>query len=139
MYLFCDHKLATTIVNKRHLIFLLLAIGLVFSFFSTNWIQVEDALLEFLPEDSESRQGLDVMEEEFTTYGTVQVMLDNLSLDQAKTFYDELCDMLFACEQIESGIVEMEPEQMELLDQAKVQMEAAKAQLQGKKYNRVLV
>ena len=96
-------------------------------------------MLEFLPEDAESLQGLDVMEEEFTTYGTVQVMLDNLSLDQAKTFYDELCDMLFACEQIESGIVEMEPEQMELLDQAKVQMEAAKAQLQGKKYNRVLV
>ncbi|MGN0999387.1 MAG: RND family transporter [Faecousia sp.] len=84
-------KLATTIVDKRNLIFLLLVIGLVFSFFSTGWIQVENTLAEFLPDDSESRQGLDVMEEEFITYGTAQVMVDNLSLEQAKALYDELC------------------------------------------------
>lgn len=79
------------IVDKRNLIFLLLIIGLVFSAFSSSWVEVENTLAEFLPDSSESRQGLDVMAEEFITYGTAQVMVANISLDRAKTLYDELC------------------------------------------------
>lgn len=86
-------SLATFIVDKRSLIFLILIIGVVFSAFSTNWIQVENNLQEFLPDDSESRQGLDVMEEQFTTYGTAQVMVTNVSLEKAGELYDELCDL----------------------------------------------
>lgn len=86
-------KLASFIVDKRNLIFLLLIIGVIFSFFSSNWIQVENTLSEFLPDDSESRQGLDVMEEQFITYGTAQVMVANISLDKANHLYDELCGL----------------------------------------------
>ena len=86
-------SLATFIVDKRSLIFLILIIGVVFSAFSTNWIQVENNLQEFLPDDSESQQGLDVMEEQFTTYGTAQVMVTNVSLEKAGELYDELCDL----------------------------------------------
>ncbi|MGN0708096.1 MAG: MMPL family transporter [Faecalibacterium sp.] len=84
---------ASFIVDKRNLIFLLLIIGIIFSVFSSGWIKVENNLQEFLPDDSESRQGLDVMEEQFTTYGTAQVMVANVSLEHARTLYDELCDM----------------------------------------------
>lgn len=83
-------KLATFIVDKRNLFFLLLIIGIVFSAFSTNWIQVENSLEEYLPKDSETRQGLDIMEAEFITYGTAQVMVENVSLEDAQT----LCDAL---------------------------------------------
>ena len=86
-------RLAALIVDKRNLIFLVLIIGLIFSAFSTGWVEVENTLSEFLPDDSESSQGLGVMEEEFITYGTAQVMVANISLDQAKTLYDELCDL----------------------------------------------
>ena len=34
------YKLASFIVDKRNLIFLIVAIGLVFSVFSRNWVQV---------------------------------------------------------------------------------------------------
>lgn len=47
--------------------------------------------------------------------------------------------MLFVCEQLDAGLVSLEAEQMDMLSSAKVQMEAAKAQLQGESYNRVLV
>lgn len=84
---------AAFIVDKRNLIFLVLIIGIIFSAFSSGWIEVENNLQEFLPDDSETRQGLDVMEQQFTTYGTAQVMVANVSLDDARTLYDELCDI----------------------------------------------
>ena len=85
--------LAGFIVDKRNLIFLLVIIGFIFSAFSTGWIEVENDLKEFLPDDSESRQGLDVMADQFITYGTAEVMVANISLDKANELYDELCDL----------------------------------------------
>ena len=84
-------KVAAFIVDKRNLFFLILIIGLIFSAFSTSWVQVENSLPEYLPDDSESRQGLDVMAEQFITYGTASVMVENVSLDRAETLYNELC------------------------------------------------
>lgn len=85
--------LAAFIVDKRSLIFLIVIIGFIFSAFLRNWVEVENSLREFLPDDSETRQGLDVMEEEFITYGTAQVMVANISLETANMLYDELCDL----------------------------------------------
>lgn len=86
-------KLAAFIVDKRNLFFLILIIGLIFSAFSSNWVQVENSLPEYLPDDSESRQGLDVMAEQFITYGTASVMVENVSMNRASDIYDELCDI----------------------------------------------
>lgn len=86
-------RIATVIVDKRNLIFLIVLISLVFSLFSRNWIQVENTLSEFLPDSSESRQGLDVMAEEFTTYGTAQVMVANITLNEAKELSSRLSEI----------------------------------------------
>jgi len=76
-------RLATFIVDKRNLFFLLVVLGTIFTLFSRNWVQVEDDLAFYLPGGSTTRQGLDVMEEQFTTFGTARVMAANLSLDGA--------------------------------------------------------
>ena len=81
-------KLATLIVDKRNLFFLLTLIALVFSAFSRNWVQVENQLTAFLPDDSETKQALNVMEEQFTTYGTADVMVENITYDEAQRLYD---------------------------------------------------
>lgn len=86
-------KIAAFIVDKRSLFFLITIIGLVFSVFSQNWIQVENTLSEFLPDDSESRQGLDVMEEQFTTYGSAQIMVANITLSEAQELSDQIADV----------------------------------------------
>lgn len=83
-------KLATFIVDKRNLFFLLTILGLIFSVIASSWVTVENNLQEFLPDNSETRRGLDVMEEEFITYGTARVMVANITLPQARTLYDEL-------------------------------------------------
>ena len=77
-------KLATLIVDKRNLVFLVVVIGLIFSAFSRNWVQVENALTEYLPSESETKQGLDIMESEFTTFGSADIMIANITYDDAQ-------------------------------------------------------
>ncbi|MEI3210731.1 MAG: hypothetical protein V8S14_07725 [Lachnospiraceae bacterium] len=83
-------KLATFIVDKRNLFFLLTIIMLIFSAFSRNWVQVESELSAYLPEDSGTRQALDIMEEQFTTFGSAQVMVANISQEQAEELKDQV-------------------------------------------------
>ena len=87
------YKFASFIVDKRNLIFLIVAIGLIFSVFSRNWVQVENQLSAYLPKDSETYQGLQLMEDEFTTFGTAQIMLVNVSYDEAEAIREQLADI----------------------------------------------
>lgn len=91
-------KLATIIVDKRNLFFLLTILGVIFSLVSRNWVQVENELAEYLPEDPETRQGLDVMEEQFITYGSAKVMVANVTLEKA----EELCGALRELDGVQS-------------------------------------
>ncbi len=83
-------KLATFIVDKRNLFFLVVIIGLLFSMVSRNWVKVENDLTAYLPDSSETRLALDVMEEQFTTFGTAQVMVANISQKQAEALKGQL-------------------------------------------------
>ena len=76
-------KLSRFIVDKRNLVFLVVIIGLIFSVFSRNWVQVESDLTAYLPESSETRQALDIMDGQFVTFGTASVMVANLPLADA--------------------------------------------------------
>ena len=86
-------KLARFIVDKRNLVFLVVIIGLIFSVFSRSWVQVENDLTAYLPADSETRQALDVMDEQFTTFGTASVMVANLPLTDAFDLQEKLEDV----------------------------------------------
>lgn len=86
-------RLSTLIVDKRNLIFLLIGIMLIFSAFSRNWVQVENDLTAYLPATSETRKGLDLMEEEFVTFGSAKLMVANISYDRASRVADEIAAM----------------------------------------------
>ena len=76
-------RLAAFIVDKRKA-FYLLYIGLaVFCVFSSGWVTVNDDLTSYLPDTTETRQGLTIMEEEFVTFGTSRILVDNVSFEQA--------------------------------------------------------
>jgi predicted RND superfamily exporter protein len=83
-------KLATFIVDKRNLIFLLVGISLIFSAFSRNWVSVEEELTAYLPAQSQTRKGLDLMEEQFTTFGSADIMIANISYDDASLLADDV-------------------------------------------------
>ena len=56
-------KLATFIVDKRNLFFLIAVIALIFSAFSRNWVEVENELTAFLPDDAETKIALTKLKE----------------------------------------------------------------------------
>ena len=86
-------KLATFIVDKRNLFFLIYIIALVFCIFSRNWVKVENDVTKYLPDSTETRQGLTVMNDQFVTYGTAQVLLANISYDRAQEAADMIEDI----------------------------------------------
>lgn len=83
-------KVATFIVDRRNLFFLLFGIALIFSVVAMNWVKVENALSAYLPDTTETSQGLDRMEEQFITYGTAKVMVTNIPYDEAEEIYEKL-------------------------------------------------
>ena len=83
-------RLATVIVDKRNLFFLIYVVGIIFSLFSSGWVQVNNDITDYLPEETETRQGLGLMEEQFTTLGTARVMVSNITYDQAEGLAERL-------------------------------------------------
>ena len=83
-------KLSRFIVDKRNLVFLVVIIGLIFSVFSRSWVQVESDLTAYLPESSQTRRALDVMDDQFVTFGTARVMAANIPLADAFDMQEKL-------------------------------------------------
>ena len=86
-------RLAAFIVDKRK-VFYLLFIGLsIFCVFSSGWVAVNDDLTSYLPAETETRRGLTTMDEEFVTFGTSRILVDNVSAAQAGVLQERLEDI----------------------------------------------
>ena len=76
---------ATFIVNKRKAIEILFVLAIIYSVLCINKVQVNQDITSYLPADSETRQGLSIMDEQFMTYGSA-----NVTFNQADSLVDSL-------------------------------------------------
>ena len=83
-------KLARFIVDKRKAFYLVFLAAVVFCAASVSKVQVNNDITSYLPADTETRRGLTLMEEEFTTLGSGQFMLTNITYDEADQVADEI-------------------------------------------------
>lgn len=81
---------ATFIVNKRKAIEILFVLAIIYSVLCINKVQVNQDITSYLPADSETRQGLSIMDEQFMTYGSAKVMIANVTFNQADSLVDSL-------------------------------------------------
>ena len=81
---------AAFIVDKRRMFYVIYLLLIVFSAISANWVSVNNTLTDYLSEETETRRGLTLMEEEFITYATAEVMVDNISYASAEALCDEM-------------------------------------------------
>ena len=86
-------KLASFIVDKRNLFFLLYIFALIFCAVATGWVKVENDITTYLPDTTETRQGLTVMNDNFITYGSARVMVSNISYDTALDLQEVIEDI----------------------------------------------
>lgn len=77
-------RLAALIVDRRSIIFFVVIALSIFSVFSRNWVRVCDDITAYLPSDTETREGLSVMEDNFYTFATARIMLENITLEKAE-------------------------------------------------------
>lgn len=81
-------SIASFIVDKRVIIYIFFAIAIVYSIMSVSKVNVINDITSYLPSNTETRQGLDIMEEEFTTYGTADVMVTNITYENGEHIAD---------------------------------------------------
>ena len=86
-------KMATFIVDKRNVFFLLYLFAFVFCVVSMGWVNVENDVTKYLPEDAEIRQGIDAMNANFTVTGTGKVMVSNVTYETAKGISEDLAEI----------------------------------------------
>lgn len=84
------YKLSAFIVDKRNLFFLLFIFAMIFSLFASGWVEVENDVTTYLAEETETRQGLTLMNEQFVTYGSGAVMIANVTYGEAEALAEEV-------------------------------------------------
>ena len=83
-------KAAAFIVDKRNVFFLLYAFAFLFCIFAMGWVNVENDVTKYLPEDAEIRQGYDAMSAYFTITGMGKVMVSNITYETAERIYEDM-------------------------------------------------
>ena len=83
-------KVATFIVDRRNLFFLLIGIALIFSAIASRWVRVENDLAAYLPDSAETSRGISLMNDQFITYGSAKVMVTNITYDEAEAIYEDI-------------------------------------------------
>lgn len=83
-------KLATLIVDKRKGFYLIFIVWIIFSVFSISRVKINNDLTSYLPGTTETRQGLDLMDEQFTTYGSARVMVSSVTYEEAEELSERI-------------------------------------------------
>ena len=83
-------RLAHGIVFWRQIILILCLALVVFSVIAIPWVEVDESFTSYLDAQSETRRGISIMEEEFATYATAQIMVDDVSPNEAQAYADRI-------------------------------------------------
>ncbi len=85
--------IAKGIVKYRFFIMAIFLAAAISCGMSISKVKVNDDITAFLPEDTETRQGLTVMEEEFITYASADIMISNITYDTAEKLSEKIGSM----------------------------------------------
>ena len=86
------HGIAAAIVKWRGLFMLLFLAAAVYCGLSLSRVKVNSDLTFFLAADTETRRGITIMEEDFVTCASEDVMVANLTYERAEALADEIRD-----------------------------------------------
>jgi predicted RND superfamily exporter protein len=83
-------KLIDFIINKGKLIEVIFGITIILSVICFPLVEVNYDFSEYLPSDTPSKQGINLIKKEFGFPGTARIMVENVSLYQAKIIKDKI-------------------------------------------------
>lgn len=83
-------KLGDLIANIRYFSLVLFLLLTVFCFLNINNVSINDSIVSYLPNDTETKYGLELMDDEFGSLANIKLMIENISIDDAKEVATEL-------------------------------------------------
>ena len=86
-------KVAGFIVDKRKAIEILFVLAIIYSIICMNKVNINQDITKYLPETSETRVGISLMEEQFVTYGSANILLTNVTYEEACKIADSIKDI----------------------------------------------
>ena len=87
------YRVSAAIVKMRIPVFILFAAACVFSSLMFGKVKINADLAYFLPPESETRRGMNVMAEEFATYATATVAVDGITAEEAQAISDKISEV----------------------------------------------
>lgn len=91
-------RISNFIVNKRILILAIMLLLAVISAFCSQFVEVNEDMTKYLPDDSNMKNGMELMEEEFPemeTSNTIRVMFDDLNRSQKEDILEKLAAIAY--------------------------------------------
>lgn len=85
-------KLARFIVDHKKSVMLLFALLIVYCVWGMGQVEIEYSITAYLPPQTDTRKAIDIMDEEFVTFGSAKMMLRNISYEDAAALHDEISD-----------------------------------------------
>ena len=83
-------KVGDLIVKFRYLFLGLFVILGVFSLFHLNDVEINYEITSYLSDETETKQGLEIMEDEFGELNSLQLMITDISFEEANQIYQDL-------------------------------------------------
>ena len=83
-------KLGNIITKYRYLFLAIFSVLFVIGFINLNNVKINESLTDYLPEKTETKEGLKIMEKEYGTLISIDVMLSDVSKEEAVSYYNEL-------------------------------------------------
>lgn len=84
------NKIAKFIVEKRALFFVLFAALIIYAIIGIPKVGIEYSITSYLPKDTDTAKALEIMDEEFVTYGATKIMISNITYERAESLYEEI-------------------------------------------------
>ena len=86
-------NIASFIVNNGKLILIAFLLIIVYCVWGMSQVDVEYDIAAYLPQDTDTRQAITIMDEEFTTFGTATMMVKNISFEEADELHNQINDL----------------------------------------------
>ena len=83
-------KISQQIVDRRGFIMIAFLAACIYCALSISRVRVNNDITSFLPPDTDTRRGLTIMENEFTTYASANVMLANTTYERASAAAEKI-------------------------------------------------
>lgn len=84
------YKISSWIIDKKNYIFFLFLILIAYCLWGMGQVNIEYSITSYLPAETDTKKAIEIMDDEFVTFGSATILVRNISFDDAMALHDEI-------------------------------------------------